>query len=94
MNQRKGDVVEEQFQGRHQDPGPGLWRYHQDEACVKKPFSLSRPKLCATLYGLSLFLTFFSSGLCVLKKLSTLACDVMLLESSSVYGSYYVEFFV
>jgi ferredoxin-NADP reductase len=36
MKQRIDVVVEEQFQGRHQDPGPGLWRYLQDETYVKK----------------------------------------------------------
>lgn len=41
MNQRKGVVVEERFQGRHLDPGPDLWKRLQDETCVKEKLSLS-----------------------------------------------------
>jgi len=45
MNQRKGVVVEERFQGRHLDPGPDLWKRLQDE----RKSLFVRPKLCATL---------------------------------------------
>lgn len=64
MKQKKGVVVVvERFQGRHLDPGPGLWKYLQDEK--NKPLRLSQTKLCATF---PLCLCFSSSGLCVLKN--------------------------
>lgn len=67
MNQRKGVVVEERFQGRHLDPGPDLWKRRQDE----RKSLFVRPKLCATLSVV--FLCFSSSELCP-QELLTLAC--------------------
>jgi len=43
-NQRKGVMVEEQFQGPHQDQGPG----HEKTYAKKHPISRTK-KLCATL---------------------------------------------
>lgn len=51
MNQRKGVVLEERFQGRHRDPGPDLWRYLQDETCAKKKRLPHTKTLCNSLYG-------------------------------------------
>lgn len=57
MNQRKGVVVEERFQGLHQDPGPDLWKRLQDETCVEERFSFSEQNFVQlSLYGVSLFL--------------------------------------
>lgn len=53
MNQRKGVVVEEQFQGRHLDLGPGLWRCLQDEKTyVKKTSYLSDKNFVQLSMGL------------------------------------------